>query len=67
MMVMIVLVASGGFVVLLALVDLTDHLRVRSGKRSIFRKRALPTGYAIGPTSGAGTDHPYRHSQDLPG
>jgi hypothetical protein len=66
-MVMIALVAIGGLVVLLVLVDLTDLWRVRSGKRSIFRGRAMPVGDLIGPTSSAGTDHPYRNSQDLTG
>ena len=35
-MVMIVLVAIGGVAALLLLVDLTDFLLVRAGKRSIF-------------------------------
>jgi transcriptional regulator with XRE-family HTH domain len=52
-MVMVVLVAIGGFVVLLVLVDLIDLLLVRSGKRSIFGRRAMATGYVIGTTSSA--------------
>jgi hypothetical protein len=53
-MVMIVLVAIGGFAVLLVLVDLTDFLLVRAGKRSIFRRRPIPTRDVLGPTSAAG-------------
>ncbi len=66
-MVMIVLAAIGGFAVLLVLVDATDFVLVRAGKRSIFRRRAIPAGDVIGPTSAAGGDRPARHAQDLTG
>jgi hypothetical protein len=66
-MVMIVLAAIGGVAVLLVLVDLTDFLLVRAGKRSIFRWRTISTGDAIGPTSAAGGERPARHAQDLTG
>jgi hypothetical protein len=66
-MVMILLVAVGGFAVLLLLADLSDFLLVRAGKRSIFRRRLVSTGDVIGPTSAAGGDRPARHAQDLTG
>ena len=53
-MVMIVLGAIGGAVGLLVLVDMTDSLLVRAGKRSIFRRRTISTGDVIGPSSAAG-------------
>jgi len=66
-MMMIVWAAIGGFAVLLVLVDLTDILLVRSRKRSIFRRRPIPTGDVIGPLSAAAGDRPARHPQDLTG
>lgn len=66
-MAMIVLAAIGGFAVLLVLVDVTDALLVRAGKRSIFRRRAISNGDVIGPTSAAAGDRPARHAQDLVG
>jgi hypothetical protein len=66
-MVMIVLVAIGGVAALLLLVDVTDLVLVRAGKRSIFRRRAISAGDVIGPTSAAGGDRPTRHAQDLTG
>lgn len=66
-MVMIVLAAIGGFAVLLVLVDVTDFLLVRAGKRSIFRRRPIAAGDVIGPTSAAAGDCPARHAQDLTG
>jgi hypothetical protein len=66
-MVVIALIAMGGFVVLFVLLDLTDFLLVRSGKQSIFRRRAISTGYVIGTSSAAGADRPNRHPQDLAG
>jgi len=66
---MIALVAIGAIVVLLVLVDVTDLLLVRSGKRSVFRfsRKAIPTGSVFGPTSAAGTDRPARNANDLTG
>ena len=66
-MAMIMLVAIGGFAVLLVLVDLTDSLLVRAGKRSMFRGRPISTGDVIGPTSAAAGERPTRHAQDLTG
>jgi hypothetical protein len=66
-MVMIVLGAIGGAAGLLVLVDVTDSLLVRAGKRSIFRRRTISTGDVIGPSSAAGGDRPVRHAQDLTG
>ena len=65
-MVMIVLVAIGGIAVLFVLVDLTDFLLVRAGKRSIFRKP--PARELFGVTlSTEGKDGPARHPQDFTG
>jgi hypothetical protein len=65
-MVMIVLAAIGGLAGLLVLVDLTDFLLVRAGKRSIFRKG--PGRELLGVTlSTEGKDGPARHPQDLTG
>ena len=65
-MVMIVLAAVGGLAVLLVLVDLTDFLLVRAGKRSIFRKR--PGRELLGVTlSTEGKHGPARHPQDFTG
>lgn len=66
-MVMIVFAAIGGFAVVLVLVDVTDWLLVRAGKRSIFRRRAIATGDVFGSLSGAAGDRPARHAQDLTG
>jgi hypothetical protein len=64
--VMIVLAAIGAVAVLLVLVDLTDFMLVRAGKRSIFRKR--PSRELLGVTlSTEGKDGPARHPQDLTG
>lgn len=63
---MIVLVAIGGLAVLLVLVDLTDFVLVRAGKRSIFRRR--PDRELLGLRFAAeGKDGPARHPQDLTG
>jgi hypothetical protein len=40
-MVMVALIAAGGFVVLLGLVDLTDYLLARAGKRSVLHRRVI--------------------------
>jgi hypothetical protein len=65
-MVVIVLVAIGAVAVLLVLVDLTDFLLVRAGKRSIFRKR--PGRELLGVTlSTEGKAGPARHPQDFTG
>ena len=65
-MIMIVLAAVGGLAALLVLVDVTDLLLVRAGKRSIFRKRPSRelTGLRFGTE---GKDGPARHPQDLTG
>ena len=65
-MVMIVLAAIGGLAVLLVLIDVTDLLLVRAGKRAIFRKQ--PARALRGLRFGAeGTDSPARHPQDPTG
>jgi hypothetical protein len=40
-MVMVALIAAGGLVVLLGLVDLTDYLLVGAGKRSVLHRRVI--------------------------
>jgi hypothetical protein len=66
-MVMTGLVVIGGLAVLLVLVELTDFVLVRAGKRSIFRRRSISVGDVVGPTSAAAGERPARHAQDLTG